>query len=463
MEKNVILSYEEVKNVKEGISKESMVDVRRYDDTIIAQYEKYDMVAYTGTDILVREAVAEKLAAVNMQLTKKYRLKLKIVYGYRAPEVQSAYFKKKQDELRQVYPELASDELLSLTHNFVAVPDVAGHATGGAVDVTLVKFDGTACDVGTRIADFSDEGRIKTFAAGLTINQRRYRQILLDEMVAAGFAPFLGEWWHFSFGDREWAAYYEKSVALYGPVSKPKTATTLEIAGGNQTVLQTWSAERANPQAGKLLLDLYSKAEQVGFVDIENKRLEMAGGEFCGNASAAAAVLLAIGSSLSTVDYAVSGFENGVTATVAQLADDRYKVRTSFRGMNCTIDSSTYEGRQVKIVDMKGIIHVLIDDEFPASNYEALHRAIVQALNLGSREAVGVIWCKRKSEKVYINPVVWVKDIDTLYYESACGSGSIAAALGTDCHDVIQPTGQSIRVYVNDASITTECKVAIIT
>jgi D-alanyl-D-alanine dipeptidase len=37
-------------------------------------------------------------------------------------------------------------------------------------------------------------------------------------MVAAGFAPFYGEWWHFSYGDREWAAVYGEPAALYGPL-----------------------------------------------------------------------------------------------------------------------------------------------------------------------------------------------------------------------------------------------------
>ncbi len=34
-------------------------------------------------------------------------------------------------------------------------------------------------------------------------------------MLTAGFAPFDGEWWHFSFGDREWARFYGAENALY--------------------------------------------------------------------------------------------------------------------------------------------------------------------------------------------------------------------------------------------------------
>jgi D-alanyl-D-alanine dipeptidase len=34
-------------------------------------------------------------------------------------------------------------------------------------------------------------------------------------MLGVGFAPFDGEWWHFSYGDKEWAAYYNKPNAVY--------------------------------------------------------------------------------------------------------------------------------------------------------------------------------------------------------------------------------------------------------
>ena len=52
-----------------------------------------------------------------------------------------------------------------------------------------------------------------------------------------------------------------------------------------------------------------------------------------------------------------------------------------------------------------------------------------------------------------INPLVYVKETDSLVYETACGSGSIAAALVSKktsavdkLREVIQPTGQMIRV-----------------
>ncbi|MDR3125675.1 MAG: hypothetical protein LBU20_01195 [Candidatus Nomurabacteria bacterium] len=35
-----------------------------------------------------------------------------------------------------------------------------------------------------------------------------WRFSILKPMMSQGFAPYDGEWWHFSYGDREWAAWY---------------------------------------------------------------------------------------------------------------------------------------------------------------------------------------------------------------------------------------------------------------
>jgi D-alanyl-D-alanine dipeptidase/diaminopimelate epimerase len=464
MKNDTILTYDDVKKIKNGNSDEILTDVRSYDDSITAQYEKFDMIAYTGLEIFVRETVARKLAVVNKQLKTKYGLMLKVVYGYRSLEVQTYYFNKKQDELRPNNGQLSPEKLAALAHNFIAVPEVAGHVTGGAIDVTLVNSDGVAYDMGTRIADFTDEDRIKTFGSGITVSQRRFRQILLDEMMSVGFAPFLGEWWHFSYGDKEWAAYYGRTEALYGPILMRKTATVAKIADGNETAIQIIKGARksGDEQAGKALMNAFPSVEQAGLLYIDSDRLEMAGGEFCGNASAVAAVLLTNKSGEPSAYYSVSGFEGSVAAEVASIGDNRYRVRATFNVMSYKVESSRYKGRQLCVVDMKGIVHVLIEAVFPASNYESQQRKIVDELNLGNREAVGVIWYEQQAGQVKIDPVVWVKEIDTLYYESACGSGAIAVALATDNRKILQPTGAYINVYATGDKVTTECEVTII-
>ena len=215
--KGTILLYEEIAAVPSSENGERMTDAVAYNATIVAAYEKADMLPYTGTTLYVRDTVALKLARINKTLTHQ-GFRLKIVYGYRHPEVQKNYFERQRARLQELYPDLSPKTLDSLTHNLSSVPLVAGHPTGGAVDVTLVDMSGNVLEMGTRIADFSDPEKIKTFGKGVSPTELQNRLILHDAFLKDGFAPFYGEWWHFSYGDREWACFYNKRSSLYSPL-----------------------------------------------------------------------------------------------------------------------------------------------------------------------------------------------------------------------------------------------------
>ncbi len=218
MEQGKILSYQEIYDTPSSENKESLVDVRTYDSKILVQYKKLDMLPYTGENIFVRDAVAKKLASANAFLLKDNNYCLKVVYGYRHPDVQKIYFDKRRAELKMKNQQLSEEELDALTHNFVAVPSVAGHPTGGAIDVTLADASGNDVDMGTEIADFRDSEKIKTFSEEISEYQKGNRKLLHDILTSEGFAPFYGEWWHFSYGDREWACFYKKPSSLYSPI-----------------------------------------------------------------------------------------------------------------------------------------------------------------------------------------------------------------------------------------------------
>jgi D-alanyl-D-alanine dipeptidase len=213
-----ILTYEDVAKVPLGENREPMVDVTKYSKNIIAHYEQFDMVPFTGRKIFVRDTLAKKLAGVADALQKKDNYVLRIAYGYRHPQIQKEYFEKERAKLALSHPALSSEELDSLTHNFIAVPSAAGHPTGGAVDITIATATGDSLVMGTRIADFSDPEKIKTFAKNIASEEKNNRVMLRDALVKSGFAPFYGEWWHFSYGDREWACFYGEPRSLYSPI-----------------------------------------------------------------------------------------------------------------------------------------------------------------------------------------------------------------------------------------------------
>lgn len=213
-----ILQYHDLVGIPVQESGEPMVVVQEVAPEIVCRYEKMDMIHYLGDLFALRAGIIKRLvnASASLQIARP-GAKLRLAYGYRHPDVQTAYFEQRKREVHERAPNLSEEQLVQKTHLLTASPDVAGHPTGGAIDVTIEDADGTF-DMGTDIADFSSD-KIETFADGLTDAQIENRALLRRVLLNAGFAPFDGEWWHFSYGDREWAAYYKKPNAIYDQVT----------------------------------------------------------------------------------------------------------------------------------------------------------------------------------------------------------------------------------------------------
>jgi len=195
---------------------EPMVALDDMETSIICRHTRRGMLA--PSKILVRQTVAAKLQEVQAKLTQKFpQWQLVVVEGYRHPFVQEREFLHQFAMLSRQYPTMDVEELEERAHQRVALPSVAGHPTGGAVDVSLAD-NGQEIDMGCAIADFNRPDALPTFAQGVAKSQHEHRLLLHGLMLEAGFAPFYGEWWHYSFGDREWAAFYGKSKTIYSPI-----------------------------------------------------------------------------------------------------------------------------------------------------------------------------------------------------------------------------------------------------
>lgn len=114
--------------------------------------------------------------------------------------------------------------------------------------------------------------------------------------------------------------------------------TLVTAAGGNGTAIQILdhSMTRSDyEEHGKVLgekMEPYG-AEQAGFLIPDITHFEMAGGEFCGNASRAAALLFSELRNQDDVSFTVSGFNGVVSAKVTKRSDRLYDVRCEFPGM----------------------------------------------------------------------------------------------------------------------------------
>jgi len=168
----------------------------------------------------VRQQVWNRLlqAAKVLQTIEKNSA-LRIWYAYRPLTIQTEWFNEHCAKIQTKFPLLSQFELTEKAHQFVAAPDVAGHPTGAAIDLTISR-DGKELDMGCMYLDFDSE-RLPVFCDGLTGQQKDNRSLLRKVMMENDFAPFNGEWWHFSYGDKEWAAFWGKSCALFDVVKPP--------------------------------------------------------------------------------------------------------------------------------------------------------------------------------------------------------------------------------------------------
>jgi D-alanyl-D-alanine dipeptidase len=132
--------------------------------------------------------------------------------------VQEDYWNTSVAKVREEHPNWSQEQVEDAADTYAADPQVAGHVTGGCVDLTLGR-GGTPLDMGAKTDDIAaDAAVIKTFGDGLTAEQMSNRMLLYQVMTEAGFMPFFGEYWHFMYGDREWAFLSGLSTSLYDSV-----------------------------------------------------------------------------------------------------------------------------------------------------------------------------------------------------------------------------------------------------
>jgi len=203
------------------------------------------------------------------------------------------------------------------------------------------------------------------------------------------------------------------------------------IAEGNPTIL-VWDYLPWEKQSivKKFLPDL---ADQVGFVSQTANgavKLEMMGNELCINATLALAANYKKSGQLSTsvVNETVKYVNrNGLTSLALNLP---YKI----------IDNT---------ILFKGIGYTITNKSL---NPEIVLPALASRFNL---PAFGLVTYQNKSG----DPVVFVKETQSIVNETSCGSGSIAFSLLNKVSKIIQPSGNVIKVQKSSSGLIITAKV----
>ena len=198
---------------------EQLVNLKKDEPHIFAGDSPPKLQPYVASGMWVRQGVRDRIVEAQRLLTTlNSDLTLLVCYGYRHPEIQKNYFETYREQVTREHPEWSKLEVLEYTHHYLAIPEVAGHPAGAAIDLTIVDEKKASIDMGSTIGQLIEIAKVPTVSPGLTEEQQDNRLLLREIMTLAGFAPYDFEWWHFSYGDREWACYYNQPNAIYGEI-----------------------------------------------------------------------------------------------------------------------------------------------------------------------------------------------------------------------------------------------------
>ncbi|MBY0584237.1 hypothetical protein [Murdochiella massiliensis] len=212
-------------------------------------------------------------------------------------------------------------------------------------------------------------------------------------------------------------------------MKKMITYQRMDPAGNITAFVFTPTPEYERVVIGRALMDQVDQSvEQVGFITMNDRgeplRLDMMGGEFCGNASRALGLLQAIaknreGKVIEKVH--VSGVSHPLTVHV----DTRSSYAKIALPKPDALFSVLLEGRSYTAVQLPGILHVLVPDREEDEAF--VHRALCSLEEQYPAEAYGLLFLQ-ESRKSMI-PYVYVTEAKTLYREGSCGSGSYAVGV----------------------------------
>lgn len=237
---------------------------------------------------------------------------------------------------------------------------------------------------------------------------------------------------------------------------KKKVDILVANPSGNITIFVLTPFGRNDYQkVANQLLDMKElKGEQVAFIKEPypgvNGKMEMCGLEFCGNASRSFGLICAIndrkyGKCQSVID--VSGCNELLTVDI-DLNSNYTKVKMpKYKSVKYS------EDLKAQVVDMGGIIHVVYTDQ------DATEEKFLEVKNYINEKfnppAMGVMFYHPKTEE--LTPIVYVKDVDSTYWEGSCGSGSTAVAIAMTAAKIENgeaDTGAEYKYYLKQPAGT---------
>ena len=206
---------------------------------------------------------------------------------------------------------------------------------------------------------------------------------------------------------------------------------------GNITLLVTDDVPRCRQgEIANRLMQLDPSAEQVGFLEEPTvcgarARLQMMGGEFCGNATMSLAAFLALQDDLPegeehTCPLEVSGAEKLIPCFISR-SGDCITGTVPMPLPRAITEAEVLPGVKLPLVCFDGISHMIVSaNEITPEQAQQRIAELCASLNA---DALGILFTDAGFSG--LKPLVYVRSTDSAVWENSCGSGT--AAIGAYC------------------------------
>ncbi|WP_299431492.1 alanine racemase [uncultured Aquimarina sp.] len=166
---------------------------------------------------LVRKEVFEKIGRISKLLDNQGK-KLIIRSAWRSFEHQQKLWDQKTSFLKKKYPKKTVQEIDKIVSNFIASKGLSTHSTGGAVDALIYDLrKKCVLDFGTNDGLYIDLNE-KCYPKHPDISEeaKKNRKLLIKLFEDEDFVCDHKEYWHFDFGNINWAVENNMEYANYG-------------------------------------------------------------------------------------------------------------------------------------------------------------------------------------------------------------------------------------------------------
>lgn len=208
--------------------------------------------------------------------------------------------------------------------------------------------------------------------------------------------------------------------------------TKIDPSGNITLIVDSFVPREDQSRIAALLMERDPEAEQVGFLEVPEDpccavRLQMMGGEFCGNAtlSAASVIMQQAGLDAGDMLIEVSGAPEPVKVSGNILTPGTFQGEVAMPLPESISECSFLDGFDcytLPLVRFPGICHAIVTPD--ALTREKAERVIGAWCRQIKSDALGLMFFDR--DKRTLTPLVYVESTGTAVWEGSCASGTAA-------------------------------------